>query len=45
MVTLINVYQVSPGHSNLGEYTNFKQQVFIILKEGHNNYNPRLQTI
>jgi hypothetical protein len=45
IITLINVYRVNPGHSNLGEYTNFKQQVYIKLKEGNDTYNPRTQTI
>ena len=44
-ITLINIYRVNPGHNNLGEYTNYKQQVFIKLKEGIDRYNPRTQTI
>ena len=34
MIILINVYRVNAGHSNIGKYTNCKQQVFIKLKEG-----------
>ena len=45
IITLVNVYRVNPGHTNLGEYTNFKQQVFIKLNEGIDKYNPRTQTI
>ena len=45
IITLVNVYRVNPGHNNLGEYTNYKQQVFIKLNEGIDRYNPRTQTI
>jgi hypothetical protein len=45
IITLINVYRVNPGHSNLGEYTNYKQKVYNKLKEGQDTYNPRTQTI
>merc|ERR1712115_164700 len=45
IITLINVYRVNPGHTNLGEYTNYKQQVYLKLKEGNNKYDPRIQTI
>ena len=45
IITLVNVYRVNPGHTNLGEYTNFKQQVFIKLNEGIDKYNPRPQTV
>ena len=34
VITLVNVYRVNSGHTNLGEYTNYKQQVFIKLNEG-----------
>ena len=45
IITLVNVYRVNPGHTNLGEYTNYKQQVFIKLNEGIDKYNCRTQTI